>query len=98
MPQVAKVNDPLKELKLQEFKERTFSLYPNPTQESLFVEMSNLDLSDRWSITNLEGRVIASGPITEQSFDLDVKNIADGIYIFIIKGDYGTIVEKLIKK
>ncbi|MFT4662792.1 MAG: hypothetical protein ACI8XB_003085 [Patiriisocius sp.] len=90
--------DSINKLTVKESMMRTFSVYPNPTHDKLFIQMSRFDLSDSWSITNLEGRVIASGPVTKKNFDLEVKDIADGLYILIISGNEGSVMHKIVKK
>ena len=65
-----------------------FAVYPNPTDGVLFVETRHgTSLPDQtYRITNLMGQIILSGNITNETQQIDVSNLHEGMY-FITMGE-----------
>ncbi len=74
-------------------------VWPNPAQESCTVEVLGGGLSGRWALFDGMGSHIKEGiwPEAEQSIGLDLRNVAQGIYYFVLWTESGRVVaERLI--
>lgn len=56
------------------------SVYPNPVNQYLHIETIGLNNSN-WEIYNLQGQKLSSGKTINTSFDLDVNNFLEGMYL-----------------
>ncbi len=77
------------------------SLYPNPSSEKLFVDMSTLQVSRvYYSIVNNEGRQLKSENNCGFSsmLSLDISDIPTGIYDLNIYTEKGIITKKFVKQ
>ena len=71
----------------------TFAVYPNPTHNILTIHHSSLCIPhSSFRITNLMGQTLMSGIITEETQQIDVSNLPEGVFFVII----GDMVQKLI--
>ena len=67
--------------------ENQFNIYPNPTNDILFVETRLIaSLPATYRITNLMGQTIMAGQITAETQQIDVATLPKGMY-FITVGD-----------
>ncbi len=66
----------------------TFAVYPNPTDDVLFVETRHgTSLPDQtYRITNLMGQTVLSGNIIAENQQINVSSLPEGMY-FISIGD-----------
>ena len=66
----------------------TFTIYPNPTDGVLFVETQNFASlpTQTYRIINLMGQTLMSGQITDETQQIDVFDLPQGMY-FISVGD-----------
>jgi hypothetical protein len=72
------------------------SVFPNPVSETLYIRSGQSIKSVR--ILNLAGQTVyeaASGTIRD---NIDVSRFAQGIYLLVLTGDKGTVIQKIIKK
>ena len=72
-------------------------VYPNPTNGILFVETlraTSLQAETKYIITNVTGQTLLSGRITDATQQIDVSDLAEGMYFVRIQGDRGCIVKK----
>lgn len=68
---------------------RTFTVYPNPANDILFIEAQNttsLQRSTEYRITNLMGQTLLQGNLTAETQQIDISNLPKGMY-FISVGD-----------
>ena len=66
-----------------------FVVYPNPTNNILFVETQNLasqPTATEYHITNLIGQTLLQGPINAENQQIDIANLPAGMY-FISVGE-----------
>ncbi len=58
------------------------SAYPNPFSDETTIDIENLanDVQTNYQLSDINGRVIFTKPITDKSFKLDAKNLTTGIY------------------
>ncbi len=73
-------------------------VYPNPTNNVLFVEtrlIASLQAEIEYIITNLTGQILLSGNITSETKQIDVSGLVDGMYFVRIQSDRDTITKKV---
>lgn len=78
---------------INENTENNFSFYPNPTKNSLTIELNQLSNSDYY-ITDVTGKVVKGGNISSFIQDIDVSDLFKGVYIITV----GKINKKFIKE
>lgn len=82
-------------------KELLFMLYPNPTDNLLYVE-SRTDIKvESLTLVSVEGNVIlsAKNPEKNPSLSMDLVSVKQGIYFMHITAENGeTVVHKILKK
>ena len=72
-------------------------VYPNPTNGILFVETrraTSLQMETEYIITNVTGQTLLSGHITDETQQIDVTGLAEGMYFVRIQGDEGITIKK----
>ncbi len=75
------------------FKE--LQVYPIPAREHLFIKNLPAEVS-HYSISNISGRQVKTGTITQTSADLDVSSFENGIYLLTLWSERSRITEKII--
>jgi hypothetical protein len=50
-----------------------------------------------YSILSAQGKVIESGKITQQQFEINTSGLSDGVYILLLKGNNQNISLKFVK-
>lgn len=75
----------------------TFSIYPNPAQNTLTVALSHISSAESYTIIDVTGKVIAAGTISSTSTAINVSALANGTYILKMTGP-GTQASKLFIK
>jgi len=75
------------------------SVKPNPFKESINIEMDDMiDDNYKIEIFNVQGQLIQSHNISNESTNINTSNISKGFYILIIKNNSAILkTEKLIK-
>ena len=72
-------------------------VHPNPTNGILFVETvctPSLQTETEYSIVNLTGQMLLSGQITEETQQIDVTGLVEGMYFVRIQSDGGCFIKK----
>ena len=85
------------ELNRAESSEDSCNIYPTPTEEMLYVEVSDLGLKEI-EIYNIEGKKYLSKAYSGQKFSIDVSELVVGNYILKIQTDNKLYVKKFTKK
>jgi len=81
------------------FEKFDFSIYPNPSDEYLNIQLANDYSSDlELAIYNEIGIKCKSDRITSSNTRIDTKELSSGVYFVKLKTDTETLVKKLIKK
>ncbi len=75
----------------------TAKFYPNPTMGLLNIE-TNDDSNKIIHVLDLAGRTVLAENTINKNFQLDISNLAIGIYYVMIKTVNGTQVSKIIKE
>ncbi|MFM2388178.1 MAG: hypothetical protein RL660_2935 [Bacteroidota bacterium] len=75
----------------------SFSLYPNPTKQSITVN-SNIDvIGNAYTIYDLYGRSVLKGRISQQRI-VDVSALTSGLYFFAIDTQHGNAQLKFVRE
>jgi len=84
-------------LSVQEETEPKIKIYPNPGSGVFIVEADFVDLNTGISVTDLIGRVIPVEfiPLSQDQWQLILKDTTPGIYILTLNSDQGKIVRRL---
>ncbi len=74
----------------------TFSIQPNPATNVIKVLKEGIE-SDRFSIINLDGKILQNGNGQFLKTGIDIANLPAGIYILSLDTKAGVLVEKFVK-
>lgn len=69
--------------------ESEFSFFPNPARTQINVKISEWQGGGTLYVLNAMGLVVASRPISEQEFTLNVSHLANGFYTIVATDDKG---------
>lgn len=72
-----------------------FHLFPNPVQNELNI--TGLTEPSAYEIVDLNGRLILSGKIASEPTKIDVTNLCNGNYLFVIKNSKGVLHYNFVK-
>ena len=76
--------------------DKAVAIYPNPTQDRLYVKMETL--FEQIEITNLLGQIIYVAKIDSQELIIDATNYRSGIYFIRLEGKQGVVTKKFVKE
>jgi hypothetical protein len=82
---------------LKPMQQMDFSIFPNPTSESITLE--NLTNGEKYAyeIVGMNGQVMLKGQTTNDT-PIDVRNLANGIYILKLKDKWQGNNKRFIKQ
>lgn len=81
------------------FEKIDFSIYPNPSDEYINIQLANDSSSNlELAIYNEIGIKCKSERISSSNTRIDTKELSSGVYFVKLKTDTETLVKKLIKK
>jgi hypothetical protein len=81
-----------------EFLDSKFSVSPNPANDFIIVTNSDNILVNGISITDLNGRVVKQNSYSNVSdIQLNVSDLASGMYMMNITSDKGSVTKKIVK-
>jgi hypothetical protein len=73
-----------------------YRIYPNPATS--VVNIDGIAGGEQYTITNIDGKHVASGVLSNHSNTVNVSNMADGLYIIKLISPNGVLtVQKFIK-
>lgn len=73
------------------------SVYPNPTSSALTVELNN-NLAKTITVSDLTGRVIMTASNNNSKIDLNLNELANGVYYVKVSSDNASEVIKVVKQ
>jgi CubicO group peptidase (beta-lactamase class C family) len=73
------------------------SVYPNPTEDNLFISCKEETNISKILIVNNLGQIIKSKKGFGNTLEVDISDIAKGMYLLQIHSDIGTITKKIVK-
>ncbi len=76
-------------------QENSFTLYPNPSNDMVMINIKKEWIGSTFNITNLEGKIVIHGNISSTSMPIDIRHLAQGKYLVQIAGLPS--IKKLIK-
>jgi alpha-tubulin suppressor-like RCC1 family protein len=82
-------------LDVEEFKENSFKIYPNPVSNELNVKTDSSLINQPYTIIDGLGRVVLNGKLNEVESTINVDQLSKGIYYLKIAGNSAT---KFIKE
>ncbi|RYM34933.1 T9SS type A sorting domain-containing protein [Brumimicrobium glaciale] len=59
-------------------------VYPNPNSGMLFIELEKIVEPIDYKITNINGRIVSSGKLSQQKNKIDIRNLSTGLYLIHI--------------
>ena len=78
----------------------SFKVFPNPSNGVFSIEIEKIDITvTDISITNSEGKEVYSRKILNyngERFDIDISNLAKGIYIILLKSNEARLTKSII--
>ncbi|PHR13238.1 MAG: hypothetical protein COA40_07035 [Aequorivita sp.] len=85
-------------LGVNEFSDASFSIYPNPVNDRLYISANNIDLSQySVAITDMLGRILTNDVLNIDN-TVKVDNLSEGIYnLTILDGNRIVISKKFVK-
>ena len=75
---------------LEENEFGQIQLYPNPATNQLFISVENMEEPLSFEIIATDGRIVATGKLTDPINNIDVAALATGIYHAKLTGSLGT--------
>lgn len=76
-------------------------IYPNPVQNTLIVEVEDLNFGPiQYSIQSIDGKQVQSGQLSnDRTQSIDVQDLPSSLYILIMRGEFGkSNIQKFIKQ
>ena len=80
---------------MDEISETKVTIYPNPVQNDLFV---NIEESGNYRISDIKGSILLSGNLTSDQNRIDISNLENGVYFIRINSEKESIVKKIVKQ
>lgn len=85
-------------LSIPEFQTTAFSLYPNPTNDSVTVSVLNNQIGSEIVFYNNLGQIVLKKSIQNKIQNISLENLSSGIYYFSLASADKTINGKIIKE
>jgi len=82
---------------LEELRPLKLTVYPNPAEVKIIIEMSEIDKRSDLSVLNLNGQQRISRQITCPKTQIDISSLPSGVYIVRLTNDQWVQVGKFIK-
>lgn len=73
------------------------SIYPNPANELLILHVDNPELFQYYEVTDLNGKVVATGTIMTNNTNIDLFSMEAGVYLIRLVSDEKIVVNKFVK-
>lgn len=81
-----------------EFLASNVSIYPNPTKDMINISNSINATINSIQVTDLNGRTVKSIVVNANEGQLNISDLASGIYMMNVSTDQGNITKKIIKE
>jgi GEVED domain/Secretion system C-terminal sorting domain len=70
---------------IKDTEPNSFSLYPNPANTNINLNLSTDDIGEKYSIVDPSGKIVLTGTITALNSSIDISNLTNGTYLIMIK-------------
>lgn len=85
-------------LSIDSFDQKFITIYPNPTSETLYIDLKNNTQAVKANLYNLEGKLIQTLKLASTQ-EIDVKNLNMGMYLLVLEDENGNVLnKKFVKK
>lgn len=85
-------------LSLAENNNQTFSLYPNPVEDVLQIEFPNTITQATVAVYNNLGQLVMNTTLEASNTTLDLKSLANGLYVLTLQSSNTSRTFKIIKR
>lgn len=75
-----------------------FNIYPNPFNDKIIIETSNVTSATYCSLLNIQGQVLLKKHIAENKTQIDLDNLYSGVFFVKIISDRVVDMKKIIKE
>ena len=83
---------------LENIERNCFSIYPNPTTNTLTIQLNSPITNGSIILTNIVGQVVYTAAINLKSKIINLKSLPSGLYFVQVVTDKGSVVKKVIKQ
>ena len=83
---------------VQEYKEGQVGIYPNPANNRLTVELTQIELPCFFALKDMQGRTVYNTVVNAEKLEIDLSAYAKGIYLIRINNDKFSRELKLVKQ
>ncbi len=73
-------------------------IYPNPAKNSITVTTSLQAKDNILSIYNIQGQLVFTQPLLSNKADINIENLATGVYTIKISNTENTVIKRLVKE
>lgn len=77
--------------------QRNFSIYPNPANISITIDITSSNYISQLTILNLNGKVLKQSPLMHSRTHFDISSLQAGLYIVKISNENDITILKLLK-
>ena len=63
-----------------------FNVYPNPTTGTLFIQIQNELINEKFVIVDCWGRIVLDGKLTQITNSFDITGFSSGSYFIKVQG------------
>ena len=85
-------------MSVNDYLSSKFSMYPNPANNFLNISGADALQINSVKITDINGRVVLNNNVSATSTQLNVANLASGMYVVSITSNEGVATKKFMKK
>jgi hypothetical protein len=78
--------------------EQLIQVYPNPTQNWLTIHVPTVLLGKTYTLTNAVGQIMQINTLTSTQLEINLADVANGIYYFQVETTVGNIIKKIVKQ
>jgi len=78
--------------------DNNFSVYPNPATNVVNIKSSVNTSMQTVSITDLNGRTVKTNTVSGNEAQINISDLASGVYMMNINSDEGSVTKKIVKK
>jgi len=82
---------------VEDFATASFSVFPNPATDVIHIS-NGVDAIENVKVTDLNGRVVKESSLVVDQAQINISDLAQGVYILNATSNGKTITEKIVKK
>lgn len=78
--------------------ENQITIYPNPAKTDIKINLPKLNNDEIISVYDIQGQLLVQQPMQQAQANLNISNLANGIYFIKVTGSGIDVVKKIIKE